>query len=79
MGWMAGIRLPAGARDFSLLHSIQTSSAAQPASYATVHRALSLEVKRAGCEDDHSPPASAEVKNDRAMPPLSHMSSWCGA
>jgi hypothetical protein len=35
MGWMARVRFPAGARDFSLLHSIQNSSGsrANPASY----------------------------------------------
>jgi hypothetical protein len=32
-----------------------------------------------GQEADHSPPSSAEVKNDGAIPPLPHMSSWCGA
>jgi hypothetical protein len=36
-----------------------------------VPRALSLEVKRPGCEDDHSTPSSAEVKNlCGAIPPL---------
>jgi hypothetical protein len=33
MGWMIGVRFPAEARDFSLLHSIQTSSGTHPASY----------------------------------------------
>jgi hypothetical protein len=32
-GWTAGVRFPAGARDFSLLHSIHTASGAHPASY----------------------------------------------
>jgi hypothetical protein len=27
-------------------------------------------------EADHSPPSSAEVKNDGAIPPLPHMSPW---
>jgi hypothetical protein len=30
---MAGFRFPAGVRDFSLLHSFQTGSEAQPSSY----------------------------------------------
>jgi hypothetical protein len=30
---MAGVRLPGGARDFSLLHSVQTAFGAHPASY----------------------------------------------
>jgi hypothetical protein len=33
MGWTAGVRFPAGARDFSLLHSVETGSDAHPASY----------------------------------------------
>jgi hypothetical protein len=36
-------------------------------------------VKRPGFEADHSPPASAEVKDGGAIPPLSHMSSWYDA
>jgi hypothetical protein len=31
-GWMAGVQLPAGARHFYLLHSIQTSSQVNSAS-----------------------------------------------
>jgi hypothetical protein len=30
-GWTAGVRFPVGARDFSLLHSVQTSFGAYPA------------------------------------------------
>jgi hypothetical protein len=30
--WTAGVRFPAGARDFSVLHSIQSGSGAHPAS-----------------------------------------------
>jgi hypothetical protein len=37
---------------------------------------LTQGVKRPGCEADHSPPSSAEVKNGGAIPPLPHMSSW---
>jgi hypothetical protein len=32
-GWVAGVRFQGGARDFSLLHSVQTECVAQPASY----------------------------------------------
>jgi hypothetical protein len=35
-----------------------------------VPRALSPRVKRPGQEADHSPPSSAEVKHDGAVPPL---------
>jgi hypothetical protein len=41
-----------------------------------VPRAISPRVKRLGREADHSPPSSAEVNNDGAIPPLPHMSSW---
>jgi hypothetical protein len=40
---------------------------------------LSLGIKQSGREADDSPPRSAEVKNDRAIPPLPHTSSWRGA
>jgi hypothetical protein len=32
-GWTTGVGFPAGARDFSLLHSVQTGSGDRPASY----------------------------------------------
>jgi hypothetical protein len=32
-GWTAGVRFSVGARDFSLLHSVETASGAHPASY----------------------------------------------
>jgi hypothetical protein len=39
------------------------------------HRGVKLE----GCEDDHLPPSSAEVKKDGVIPPLPHRSSWNNA
>jgi hypothetical protein len=38
-------------------------SGAHPASYSIGTRGFSLGVKQPGCEADHSPPSSAEVKN----------------
>jgi hypothetical protein len=38
MGWTARVRLPGGAKDFSLLYGFQTGSAAHPASYPMVTR-----------------------------------------
>jgi hypothetical protein len=38
--------------------------------------ALSWGAKRSMGEADHSSPSSAEVKNDDAIPPFSHMSPW---
>jgi hypothetical protein len=32
-----------------------------------------------GREANHSPPPSADVVNDGAVPPLAHVSSWRGA
>jgi hypothetical protein len=40
---------------------------------------VALGVNRLVREADHSPWSSAEVKNGGAIPPLPHMSSWCGA
>jgi hypothetical protein len=41
--------------------------------------AFSLGVKWPGHEADHSPPSNAKVKNDGAIPPFPHMSSWHSA
>jgi hypothetical protein len=56
------VRFPAGAGNFSLYHRVQNGTGTHPASYPVVPGALSLGVKRPGCEADHSPPSSAEVK-----------------
>jgi hypothetical protein len=60
----SGVRVPAGARNFSLQHHVQTGFGAHPASSPIqwVPGALSLGVKWPGREADHSPPSSAEVK-----------------
>jgi hypothetical protein len=59
------VRFPAGAGNFSLHHRVQNGSevlgSTQPP-IQWVPGAFSLGVKRPGCEDDHSPPSSAEVK-----------------
>jgi hypothetical protein len=39
----------------------------------------SAEVKRSKREADYGPPSSAEVKNDGAIFPLPHLSSWHSA
>jgi len=44
------------------LHSVQTGSEAQPASYPMGTVGSFLRVKRQGREADHSPPSSVEVK-----------------
>jgi hypothetical protein len=76
-GWMAGVRFPAGARDFSILHSVHTGSGAHPASYPMGD--LSLGVKRPGRETNHSYLPDAEVKNGGDIRQFPHMSSWLSA
>jgi hypothetical protein len=57
------VRFPAGAGNFSLHHRVQSGSGAHPASYPMGTRGSFPGGKAAGCEGDHSPPSSAEVKN----------------
>jgi hypothetical protein len=59
---LSGFRVPAGTVNFSLHHRVQIGSDAHPASYPMVPGAISLEIKRQGCEADHSTRSSAEVK-----------------
>jgi hypothetical protein len=65
-----GDRFSAGTRDFPLLHSDQAGPGAHPASYTMGTESSFPGVKRLGREADHSPPSSAEVKNDGAILPL---------
>jgi hypothetical protein len=76
MRWTAGVRFSAEARDFSLLHSVQTVSADHRASYAMGGGFLFSGLKRLEREDGRSPPSSAEVKNIEAIPPIPHTSLW---
>jgi hypothetical protein len=60
-----GVRSPAGAEDFSSSLCVQTGSGAHPSSCPMVPGVLSPGVKaRPGRDADHSPPSSAEVKNE---------------
>jgi len=67
---MIGVRFPAGAGNFSLLHYVQIRSGAHSASYP-----LSPGVKQLGHESDLSP-SSAEVKESMSHTSTSHTSSW---
>jgi hypothetical protein len=69
-GWTAGVRFPAGVRNFSVLHSVQSGSGSFSLPFNVY-----LGVKRPGHEADHSPPSNAMAKNGGAIPPLPHMSS----
>jgi hypothetical protein len=71
-GWTACVRFPAG-KNFFLLHSVQTGSGADPASYSIGTEALSPGIKWPGREADHSPPSSAKVKKAEAVPLLPHV------
>jgi hypothetical protein len=64
---------------FSLLHSVQTSSGAHPASYAMSTVGSLPRVKWEGPEADHTLPSRAEARNGEAIPPLPNMSSWHNA
>jgi hypothetical protein len=59
----SGLRFPAGAGNLSLLHRVQNGSGAHPASYPIGTGIYFPGGKAAGCEVEHSPPSSAEVKN----------------
>jgi hypothetical protein len=76
MGWTTGVRLPAGEKDFSLFHSVQTGSRDHPASYPMGIRGSFPGVRRPGSETDHPLPPSAEVNNGGAIPPLPDTFSW---
>jgi hypothetical protein len=55
------------AKNFSLLHSVQTFPGTHLASYPMGTRVLSPRVHRPGREADHSPLSSAEDKNNGAI------------
>jgi hypothetical protein len=60
--WGSRVQFLAGAGNFSLHHHVQNSSGAHPVSYPVGTRGSFPGGKAAGCEADHSPPSSAEVK-----------------
>jgi hypothetical protein len=79
-GWIIGVRVPAGAGNFSLHHRVQIGSDAHPLPIQWVLGVLSLGVKRPGREADHLSPPSAEV--EECVEPYLHSpntSSWRGA
>jgi hypothetical protein len=64
------VRFSAGARDVSLLSSVQTGSGAHPASYPMDTGGSFPGVKRPMREAEQSPPSSAEIKSGGALPPV---------
>jgi hypothetical protein len=76
----SGVRVPAGAGDFSFHHRVQTGSGAHPASYPMGTGASFRGGKAAGSGADHSSPSSAEVKEFAEL--YLHSTdtpSWCGS
>jgi hypothetical protein len=69
-GRSSRVRFPAGTGNFSFHHRVQNGSGAYPAPYPMGTGALSLGVKRLGCEADRSPPYSARSRMCGAIPPL---------
>jgi len=62
-GWTIGVRIPAETGNFSLHYRVQPALEPTQPPIRWLPEAPSLGVKRPGCEADHSPPSSAEVKN----------------
>jgi hypothetical protein len=56
------VRFPVGAEDFPFHHRVQNGSGAHPASYPMGSRGSFPGGERPGCEADHPPPSSAEIK-----------------
>jgi hypothetical protein len=75
MRWSEAVRFLSGAKDFTLLHFVQTGSKAHPASYSLGTEDFFTGVKLPGHETEHSPPSSAVIKNGGAIPPLSYTHS----
>jgi hypothetical protein len=66
--WTTGVRSPAGEKDFSPSTCVQTGSGAHPASCTMGTWGALPGVKRGqGRDADHSPPSSAEVKNEQEL------------
>jgi hypothetical protein len=65
--WTFGVRFSAKARDFSLLHSVQTVSGAHPSSYPMGIGCFPPGIFSSGLEADHSHPSIDEVKNGGAI------------
>jgi hypothetical protein len=64
---------------FSFLHSLQTGLWGPHSLLFYGYWGHSSPIKRPGCEAEHSPPSSSEVKKVGAIRPLPHMSSWYSA
>jgi hypothetical protein len=70
----ARVRFLDGARDLSLLHSVQTGYGAMQPPTQRKQQDITMGLKWPVREADRSPPYNAEVKCNWAIPPLYHMS-----
>jgi hypothetical protein len=79
-GWTAEGSIPGRAKRFFFI-SHRPDRFWGPSSFLSdrYQELFSRGVKRLGREADHSSPSSAEIKNDGAIPPLTHTYSWLGA
>jgi hypothetical protein len=79
MGWI--IRGSCAGMGWEFLFTTTSKLVLQPTQppIKSVEGALSLGVKRTGCEADHSPPYSAEVKNAWSYTSTPTTPSWHGA
>jgi hypothetical protein len=73
IGWTAGFDSRQWQVFFLFTAFRPSLGPAQPPTHR-IPEALSAGVKRQGREADHSPPSSAEVKNDGPVTPLPHTS-----
>jgi len=73
-GWTIVVQFPAVKMKWIFLFSAGSRPPPGPThpSIQWVPRTLSSRVKRSGCETDHSPPSSVEVKNAWNYIPLTH-------
>jgi hypothetical protein len=55
------VELTADLRDFYQIQCVQTSSVAHPASVRTKEESFFVELRRQGCEADHSPPYNTAI------------------
>jgi hypothetical protein len=80
-GWTIRVQSPTGAEDCSSSPCVQTGSGAHPASCTMGTRGPFPRGKvQTGHDADHSPPSSAEVKNEQELYRLSpHAPPWCVA
>jgi hypothetical protein len=73
--WTTGVQSPAEAKDISSSLCVQTGSGAHPASCTMGSGGpFPGDKARPGLDADHSPPSSAEVKNEYALHFLSPFS-----